>query len=238
MLALVAVAVIALACSGAWVLSARPRAAASMPVLRTSAPATSSVAGGSLVDASRAAAPSAGAAAAAASGGGSVSSVGGSAGASSQIVVDVVGKVRRPGVYRLAAGSRVVDAVAAAGGATPGLDLTSVNLARRVADGEQVAIGVPPTAEASSNAGGAGGTASGTTSDSAGAGGTGTSPVDLNTATLGQLDGLPGVGPVLAQRILDWRAAHGRFAAVADLRKVTGIGDAKFADLAPLVVVS
>jgi competence protein ComEA len=236
MLALVAVAVIALACSGAWVLSARPRAAASMPVLRTSAPATSSVAGGSLVDASRAAAPSAGAAAA--SGGGSVGSVGGSAGASSQIVVDVVGKVRRPGVYRLAAGSRVVDAVAAAGGATPGLDLTSVNLARRVADGEQVAIGVPPTAEASSNAGGAGGTASGTTSDSAGAGGTGTSPVDLNTATLGQLDGLPGVGPVLAQRILDWRAAHGRFAAVADLRKVTGIGDAKFADLAPLVVVS
>ena len=145
----------------------------------------------------------------------------------SVIVVDVVGKVRRAGVYRLAPGSRVTDAIAAAGGVVRGVDLSRINLARKVADGEQIAVGV-------AGAGSVGaGQASGSGPNSPAAG-----LVDLNTATAGQLDGLPGVGPVLAQRILDWRTAHGRFDSVDRLRSVTGIGASKFSDLKPLVTVS
>jgi competence protein ComEA len=145
----------------------------------------------------------------------------------SLIVVDVVGKVRRAGVYRLPPGSRVTDAIAAAGGVARGVDLSRINLARKVADGEQIAVGV-------AGAGSVGaGQVAGSGSDSPGAG-----LVDLNTATVGQLDGLPGVGPVLAQRILDWRTAHGRFNSVDQLRSVTGIGSSKFSDLKPLVTAS
>lgn len=144
--------------------------------------------------------------------------------ATSGVVVDVVGRVRRPGVYRLAAGSRVADAVRAAGGTSPGVDLSSTNLARMLVDGEQIPIGTagatPPTAPASGPAG---------------SGATGL--VDLNTSTAEQLDALPGVGPVLAQHILDWRAAHGRFDSVDQLRDVSGIGPSKYADLRPLVSV-
>lgn len=136
------------------------------------------------------------------------------------LVVDVVGRVHRPGVYRLPPGSRVTDAVTAAGGVLAGVDPATVNLARKLSDGEQLVIGRPAAAAPT-------GTGPGSADPSG--------PVDLNSATVTQLDALPGVGPVLAQRIVDWRTQHGRFDSVAQLRSVSGIGDAKFADLAPLV---
>lgn len=145
-----------------------------------------------------------------------------SASASAGVVVDVAGKVRRPGIVRLAVGARVVDALTAAGGALPGVDLTPLNLARRLVDGEQVLVGVA-AASAAAPGGGTAGTA-------AGAGGAG-GQLDLNAATVEQLEALPGVGPVLAQRIADWRTEHGRFSTVDELREVSGIGAKKFADL-------
>jgi competence protein ComEA len=149
------------------------------------------------------------------------------------VLVHVAGAVRRPGVVELAPGARVADAVDAAGGATRRAATSSVNLARPVVDGEQVVVlrhGEAATAPAG-HVGGAP-AASGT---SPGASATG--PVDLNTATLDQLDALPGIGPVLAQRILDWRTAHGRFSAVDELGEVSGIGEATLADLRPVVRV-
>jgi competence protein ComEA len=146
--------------------------------------------------------------------------------ASPAVVVHVTGAVRRPGLVELAGGSRVDDAVAAAGGATQRADLASVNLARLLVDGEQIvvlrkgapaAVGAPAPSTVSSAAPG--------------------QPVDLNTATIEQLDGLPGVGPVLAQRIVDWRTAHGRFSSVDALTDVSGIGERTLADLRPLVRV-
>jgi len=144
------------------------------------------------------------------------------------VVVDVVGKVRRPGVYRLRTESRVDDALRAAGGALPGVDMSSLNRARKLTDGEQIAVGVtgaPAAGGPSAGPGGSAGSASGSAS------------VDLNTASIEQLDGLPGVGPVLAQRIVDWRTAHGRFASVDQLREVSGIGPSKFDDIRGLVTV-
>jgi competence protein ComEA len=155
--------------------------------------------------------------------------------------VDVAGKVRHPGVYRLPAGARVQDAVMAAGGMAAGVDPVSVNLARKLTDGEQLVIGLVPAPEpAISGAGGSAGGSSiggGGSAGSAGSAGV-AAPVDLNTATVEQLDALPGVGPVLAQRIVDWRTQHGRFDAVGQLSDVTGIGASKLADLTPLVTVS
>lgn len=140
--------------------------------------------------------------------------------AAARLVVHVVGAVRRPGLVELPAGARVSDAVAAAGGPARDADLSSVNLARRVADGEQLVVlakgQAPPAGAAQAGAGG------------------GTTPggvLDLNAATVEQLQDLPGVGPVLAQRIVDWRTEHGRFSSVDELREVSGIGDRKFADL-------
>ncbi|MCZ0979604.1 ComEA family DNA-binding protein [Streptomyces diastatochromogenes] len=140
-----------------------------------------------------------------------------------RVVVDVGGKVRRPGVLTLPAGSRVADALRAAGGVEPGADLTGVNRARVLFDGEQVLVGLPGTpAGGSGPGGGAGGGVAGV-------------PLSLNTATAEQLDGLPGVGPVLAQHIVDHRTEHGGFRSVGELREVNGIGERRFADLEPLV---
>ncbi|WAU79717.1 ComEA family DNA-binding protein [Streptomyces sp. Qhu-G9] len=145
------------------------------------------------------------------------------------IVVDVSGKVREPGIHRLPAGSRVEDALKAAGGVRPGTDTEGLNRARFLVDGEQVVVGAPATVAgpgAAGTAGGTGGTA---------AGGAASAPVALNTATLEQLDTLPGVGPVLAQHIVDYRTQHGGFRSVDELREVNGIGDRRFADLQNLV---
>jgi competence protein ComEA len=141
------------------------------------------------------------------------------------VVVDVVGKVVHPGLVRLPTGSRVDDAVRAAGGAVVGTDLSSLNLARVLVDGEQIAVGVEGAVDAPASTDGTGA-------------GSGTALINLNTATVAQLDaGLPGVGPVLAQRIVDWRTTHGRFDSVDQLNQVSGVGDTTFSNLRPLVTV-
>ena len=152
-----------------------------------------------------------------------------SAAAAPSVLVEVVGVVVRPGVVRLPAEARVADALAAAGGVRPGGRTCGINLARHLVDGEQVVVG--PVAGRCPAAGAA--------LPPAASGGPATSgtPVDLNTAGVAELDVLPGIGPVLAQRIVDWRTAHGRFGAVDELRDVPGIGERIFATLAPLVRV-
>ncbi|MFI8365852.1 helix-hairpin-helix domain-containing protein [Streptomyces sp. NPDC085466] len=144
--------------------------------------------------------------------------------------MDVGGKVRRPGVLTLPAGSRVADALRAAGGVRAGADLTGLNRARVLFDGEQVLVGVPGAGVP--GAGAAGGSGGGGPGPGAGASGV---PVSLNTATAEQFDGLPGVGPVLARRIVDHRTEHGGFRSVEELREVDGIGERRYADLQPLV---
>jgi len=146
------------------------------------------------------------------------------------VLVHVVGQVRSPGVVRLDAGARVQDAVEAAGGPKPTADLSLINLARQVVDGEQIVVPrsgqtLPPSAGA---VGGQGPGASG---------GTAVAPVDLNTATESQLDALPGIGPVLAGRIVAWRTEHGRFTRVEELTEVDGIGERVLARLRQLVTV-
>jgi competence protein ComEA len=136
------------------------------------------------------------------------------------IVVSVVGRVAHPGLVTLPDGARVADALTAAGGPVPGVDISGLNIARRVNDGEQVYVGVPAPPDI----------ASGPTTGP-------TDPIDLNTASLAQLDTLPGVGSVTAQRILDWRGQHGRFTRAEQLREIDGIGPAKFSKLKDLVVV-
>ncbi|MBJ7903656.1 ComEA family DNA-binding protein [Streptomyces sp. DSM 110735] len=149
--------------------------------------------------------------------------VAGSAPPGGQIVVDVGGKVREPGIRELPAGSRVADALKAAGGMRPGVSAEGLNRARFLVDGEQILVGstmAPAAPPGPAGGGGTGGPAS---------------PVSLNTATAEQLDTLPGVGPVLAQHILDYRTRHGGFRAVEELKQVNGIGDSRFSDLKPLV---
>jgi competence protein ComEA len=139
------------------------------------------------------------------------------------LVIDVAGAVRRPGLYRLKSGSRIDDAIAAAGGATAKAQLDSVNLAAPIADGEQVVVpgrGAAGVVAASPPA----------------AGSSPSAPLDLNTATLEQLEALPGIGPVTAQKILDYRQAHGAFHSVAELEGVPGIGPAHMAQLNGLVI--
>ncbi|MEU6756832.1 ComEA family DNA-binding protein [Streptomyces sp. NPDC046685] len=143
----------------------------------------------------------------------------GAGGAAMRIVVDVSGKVLRPGVLRLPAGSRVEDALAAAGGVRPGTDTTGLNRARVLVDGEQVWVGGPAPPPPGGPVGG----------------GSGAGPLSLGTATVAQLEGLPGVGPVLAQHIVDFRTARGGFRSVEELRQVTGIGERRFAELRKLV---
>ena len=139
-----------------------------------------------------------------------------------RLVVHVVGAVRRPGLYRLPHGARIADAVRRAGGATRRADLSLVNLAAQVADGTQVVVprravveaGAPAGAEPPEAAGG---------------------PVHLNSATLEQLDSLPGVGPVTAQKIVDYRTQHGAFSSIEDLDAIPGIGPARLEQLRDLV---
>ncbi|MDT9682999.1 ComEA family DNA-binding protein [Streptomyces sp. TRM76323] len=145
---------------------------------------------------------------------------------SAVVVVDVSGKVRRPGVLRLPMGARVVDALRAAGGVPPGTDTTGLNRARVLVDGEHVLVGVP--------AAGPPGTLPVAAPEAAGTGAA-EGPVSLNTATVEQLDTLPGVGPVLARHIVEHRAQHGGFRSVEELRQVRGIGARRFADLRPRV---
>jgi competence protein ComEA len=142
-----------------------------------------------------------------------------------QLVVHVVGAVRSPGLYRLDEGSRVADAVALAGGAGPKADLTAVNLAAPLADGTQVLV--PRRGEAAPA--GAGVASPGSASASP------AGPVRLSTATLEQLDALPGVGPVTAQRIVQYREANGPFRSVDELDAVPGIGPARLEQLRELV---
>lgn len=153
-----------------------------------------------------------------------------------ELVVSVVGLVQRAGLVRLAPGARVADAIGAAGGPLAGADLTGINLAQRLADGDQVRVGAagdgpPPTGSATVSGGGDRPAAPGDTGPAAGA------PVDLNTATEADLDALPGVGPVTAQAIIVWRETNGRFTDVEQLAEVDGIGPARLARLRALVRV-
>lgn len=143
--------------------------------------------------------------------------------ADEQVVVDVAGLVRKPGVVELPAGSRVIDAIKSAGGVRGRGDTTGLNLAQVLTDGQQVLVSGPVRAPAGQS----------------GSTGTGAGPalVNINTGSLDELDALPGIGPVLAQAILDWRTQNGGFTAVEQLTEVSGIGDATFADLQALVTV-
>lgn len=154
---------------------------------------------------------------------GGPTSAGGAAAAAQEVVVHVAGKVRRPGIVVLEPGARIVDAVEAAGGPRRGVELTGLNLARVLVDGEQVVVGVAP----------ASGPAAAATGPAAATGGL----LNLNTATSEQLQDLPGVGPVTAEAILAFRTDHGPFTSVEELLDVSGIGDATLAEIAPHVTV-
>jgi competence protein ComEA len=147
------------------------------------------------------------------------------------VVVHVVGAVRRPGLYRLREGERAADAVARAGGPVRGADLAGLNLAAPLVDGTQIVV--PPAVEAGS-AGGAGAPATGAATGAAAAGAP-AAKVSLSSATVEELDALPGVGPVTAQKIVDYRAAHGPFASVDGLDAVPGIGPTRIEQLRDLV---
>lgn len=151
--------------------------------------------------------------------------------AAAEVVVDVVGKVRRPGIAVLPAGSRVVDALKAAGGARPGVGTDGLNLARPLTDGEQIVVG--RSAALTAPPAGAAGASTGAPSTAASP----TALVNLNTADQVALETLPGVGPVTAAAILQWRTEHGGFTAVEELLEVSGIGDATLAEIAPHVTI-
>ncbi|ORW27476.1 hypothetical protein AWB91_03840 [Mycobacterium paraense] len=164
------------------------------------------------------------------------------AGGDRPVVVSVVGLVHAPGLVTLAPGARIADALQAAGGAVNGADTIGLNMARPVGDGEQIVVGLAPApgqptalgssvASGTSPAPGTRGPASGTVKPKPG------EALDLNTATVEQLDGLPGVGPVTAAAIVAWRQANGKFTSVDQLADVDGIGPARLEKLRPLVRV-
>ena len=133
--------------------------------------------------------------------------------AAPEILVDVTGAVTKPGVYTLAANSRVIDAIKAAGDSAPGADLSTINLARVLSDGEQIYVDATDLNSAGKRV-----------SKTVHSG-----PINVNRATAAQLDSLDGIGPVIAKRIIEYRKINGPFATVEDLQKVSGIGTAKFA---------
>lgn len=132
------------------------------------------------------------------------------------IVVNVAGKVLHPGVYRLSAGARVIDAIEMAGGKLPGVDISNINLARTLSDGEQILVGKNIATSARKKI-------------------SVDNPLDINTATIAQFDQLPGIGPVTAERIVNLRKQLGRFNSIEDLKKVTGLGGQKFLEIKPLL---
>lgn len=150
--------------------------------------------------------------------------------AQSTVVVHVTGKVRRPGVVELPVGSRVVDAVDAAGGARRGVRLTHLNLARLLVDGEQIAVGIASAAQitAPSPLPAAGGTAVPSFAEAL---------ININTASTTELEELPGIGPVTAASIIEWRTEHGGFSSVDELLEVSGIGEVTLAEIRDLVTI-
>jgi competence protein ComEA len=154
------------------------------------------------------------------------------------LVVYVCGAVAQPGVYRLPPGARVADLLEQAGGAKPKAELQAINLAAKLVDGQQIVV---PERGAAPLVASQGGSAAGAASSSGGSVGPVTGapgvPVNLNTASLEELDALPGVGPSTAQKIVDYRTANGGFKSVDDLKNVSGIGDVRFAALKDLVTV-
>ena len=139
----------------------------------------------------------------------------------SKLIINVAGKVKSPGVYRLPPGSRVIDAIEAAGNHLKGVDISDINLARLLVDGEQILVGGNRLQSSKS-------VARKITVDN---------PLDINRATLAQLDTLPGIGPVTAQRIIDYRNKVGRINALDELKKISGLGGAKFEEIKSLLRV-
>jgi competence protein ComEA len=208
-----------------WLLRPAPH-----PPVETLLPRASASSGATGATAATGAAGGSGAAGAAPASG--VAGVAGSAGTAAVLVVHVVGAVVRPGVVQVPAGSRVLDAVAAAGGVRLDADTARMNLAARLTDGQRVAvpvIGEPPPVASGDPSGGAGGAVA--------AGPGPAAPLDVNLATEAELDVLPGVGPATAAAIVAHRSAHGRFRSVDALGEVRGIGPAKLEALRPLVTV-
>ena len=136
------------------------------------------------------------------------------------VVVDVAGKVKHPGIYKLPQGSRAADAIKAAGGPLKGVSLTDINLAEILIDGQQIIVGAPAVS-----------TASKSKKSGASKGKITSGTININTATVAQLEQLPGIGAVMAARIFAYRTAHGAFATIDDLTKVSGMGKSKFANL-------
>jgi competence protein ComEA len=137
------------------------------------------------------------------------------------LIINVAGKVNNPGVYQLPKGSRVIDAIKAAGNQRNGVDISDINLARILVDGEQILVGSPKPSSGKI-------AAKKITIDN---------PLDLNRATITQLDSLPGIGPVTAQRIVDYRTKVGRINSVDELKKISGLGGAKFEEIKSLLRV-
>jgi len=158
--------------------------------------------------------------------------------AAADVVVYVCGAVKSPGVVRIPAGARVADALALAGGPEARAELAAVNLAAKVVDGQQIVVPERgATVAAGSVAGAASAAASGSASAAGGSATAPGAPVNINTASLEELDTLDGVGPATAQKIIDYRSASGPFKVVDDIKNVSGIGDAKFAAMKDSITV-